>query len=104
MLLRCTSFEQMREEIEERNKPIIIFGAGVIGTVTVSEILKQYNLMKRVLFYVDNSRNLQGQNIDIDNRVINVKSVDALNCVGENTTVIIAVSRYAVVWEQLRGR
>ena len=64
MLLRCTSFEQMREEIEERNKPIIIFGAGVIGTVTVSEILKQYNLMKRVLFYVDNSRNLQGQNID----------------------------------------
>ena len=48
MLLRCTSFEQMREEIEERNKPIIIFGAGVIGTVTVSEILKQYNLMKQL--------------------------------------------------------
>ena len=103
MLQICTYFEQMREEIEERNKPIIIFGAGVIGTVTVSEILKQYNLMKRVLFYVDNSRNLQGQNIDIDNRVINVKSVDALNCVGENTTVIIAVSRYAEVLEQLRG-
>lgn len=40
MLLRCTSFEQMRGEIEEQNKSIIIFGAGVIGTVTVSEIFK----------------------------------------------------------------
>ncbi|MDE7206532.1 MAG: hypothetical protein K2N90_05155 [Lachnospiraceae bacterium] len=103
MLLRCTSFEQMRGEIEEQNRSIIIFGAGVIGTVTVSEILKQYNLLKRVLFYVDNSCNMQGQNIDMDNRAINIKSVDALNDVGENTTVIIAVSRYAEVLEQLRS-
>lgn len=103
MLLRCTSFEQMRGEIEEQNKSIIIFGAGVIGTVTVSEILKQYNLWRRVLFYIDNSRNMQGQIIDIDNRAIHIEAVDKLTCVGENTVVIIAVSRYAEVLEQLRG-
>ncbi len=103
MLLRCTSFEQMRGEIEKQNRSIVIFGAGVIGSVTVLEILKQYHLLRRVLFYVDNSRNIQGQSIDIDNRTVHIKSADALNYAGENTVIIIAVSRYSEVLEQLRS-
>ena len=55
MILKCTSFEEMGSEITEQNQFIIIFGAGVIGTVTVPEILRQYNLLHRVLFYADNN-------------------------------------------------
>ena len=103
MILKCTSFEQMHKEIEEQNKSIVIFGAGVIGTVTVPEVLWQYNLLERVLFYVDNYRKEPGQKIIVRNRSISIESVDKLNAVGKNTAIIIAISRYAEVLKQLEG-
>ena len=41
MILKCTSFEEMQKEIIERNMSIVIWGAGVVGTVTTPEILEQ---------------------------------------------------------------
>lgn len=44
MTLKCTSFEQMEKEILQRNVPIVVFRAGVLGTITTPEVLNQYNL------------------------------------------------------------
>lgn len=50
MILKCTSFEGMQREIVGRDMSIVVFGAGVIGTVTVPEILRRYDLLGRVAF------------------------------------------------------
>ncbi|MDE6621813.1 MAG: hypothetical protein K2K74_15265 [Lachnospiraceae bacterium] len=101
MILKCTSFEQMNKEITERDMSIVVFGAGVIGTVTVPEILKQYGLWSRVLFYVDNNCRERRKMMHIGNKEVDVEPVDRLGNVGENTTVIIAISRYVEALEQL---
>ncbi len=101
MLLRCTSFEQMRREIEDKNRPIVIFGAGVIGTVTVPEILRQYHLSERVMCYIDNNCKEQRKTINVANKVVDIAPVDQLNEADKNTAIIIAISRYAEVLEQL---
>lgn len=101
MILKCVSFEQMNEEITGRDMSIVIFGAGVIGAVTVPEILMQYGLEKRVQFYIDNGCKERTRKLSMGNKVLDVVSVDRLNGVTENTVIIIALSRYSEVLEQL---
>lgn len=101
MILKCTSFEEMHREITKQDMSIVVFGAGVIGTVTVPEILRQYDLLERVVFYIDNSHNAQGRKMMFHNRSVDIKPADALNGTGSNTVIIIAISRYAEILEQL---
>lgn len=101
MILKCMSFDEMQREIVEQNLSIVIWGAGVIGMVTTPEILKQYDLLKRIAFYIDNSQGGKGHEITIYNRTVEIKSVDVLEDVAENTVLIIAASRYAEILGQL---
>lgn len=101
MILKCTSFEEMHREITKQDMSIVVFGAGVIGTVTVPEILRQYDLLERVVFYIDNSPAAWERKIVLEDRVLDIKPVDELRNVGKNTVVLIAVSRYAEVLAQL---
>ena len=54
MILKNGSFEQMALRIKQKDKRIVIFGAGMIGTVTTPTILREYGIEDRVSFYVDN--------------------------------------------------
>ena len=101
MILKCTSFEEMHREITKQDMSIVVFGAGVIGTVTVPEILRQYDLLERVVFYIDNSPAAWERKIVLEDKVLDIKPVDELRNVGKNTVVLIAVSRYAEVLAQL---
>ncbi len=101
MILKCTSFEEMSREITERNQSIIIFGAGVIGTVTVPAILRQYHLLQRVLFYADNNRRQQEVKMIFSDWTVEIKSVEELENIKSNAVIIMAVSRYAEVLNQL---
>lgn len=102
MILKCTSFEQMSEEIIKQNRSIVIFGAGVIGTVTAPEVLQQHGLLKRLLFYVDNSSNMWGKKLHVRDRMIEIMPVDKLSEMKENVAVILAISRYTEALEQLQ--
>lgn len=101
MILKCTSFEEMNREIRRLDKPIVVFGAGVVGTVTTPEILKQYDLAQRVAFYIDNNPGIQGCNATVQGREVEIRSADALKTVEKNAILIVAVSRYAEVLNQL---
>lgn len=103
MILRCTSFQQMAEEIMEQNMSIVVFGAGVIGTITTPEILRQYHLIERIIFYVDNNSNVQKQKIVLSDRKIDIKSIDGLKNASAKIAMIIAVSRYTEVLKQLNA-
>lgn len=101
MILKCTSFEEMKREITEQDKPIAIFGAGVIGTVTVPEILQNYGLQQRVLFYMDNDRTAWGRKIYMKNWEAETVSPERLKEAPKNTVVVLAISRYADVLSQM---
>ena len=101
MILKCTSFEEMHREISKRDMEIVVFGAGVIGTVTVPEILRQYDLLWRVAFYIDNSHDVQDHKVMLQNRSVDIKPVTTLNDTKKNTVIIIAISRYAEILNQL---
>lgn len=101
MVLKCTSFEEMHREITEQDRSIVVFGAGVVGMVTVPEILRQYDLLDRVDFYIDNSPAAWERKIVFEDRVLDIKPVDQLRNVEKNTVVLIAVSRYAEILAQL---
>lgn len=102
MILKCASFEEMKNEITERDRPIAVFGAGVIGTVTVPEILARYGLQQRVLFYMDNNRAAWGSKIFLKDWEAGVASPDRLNAAPKNTVILLAVSRYVEILNQLQ--
>ncbi|MEY8266586.1 glycosyltransferase [Lachnospiraceae bacterium 64-25] len=101
MILKCTSFEQMSEEIIKQNRSVVIFGAGVIGTVTAPEVLKQQGLLARVRFYIDNNSKMWGTKLEVQGRRVEILPVDKLAQIKENISVIVAISRYAEALEQL---
>lgn len=101
MILKCASFEEMAREICRQDMEIVVFGAGVIGTVTVPEILRQYDLLGRVAFYIDNSHDAQRRKITFQDRIVDIKPVTALNDMKKDTVIIISISRYAEILSQL---
>lgn len=101
MILRCTSFEQMKEEILDHNMSVVIFGAGAIGAVVLPEILAEYGLINRVVFYVDNA--LGGNQVDIHGRSIDIKPVEYLGSVKNDIAIVITTSRYVEVLKQLEN-
>ena len=100
MNLKISSFEEMALEIGMKKK-VYIFGAGMIGKVVVPEILKQYDLMQYLSGYIDNNDELQGKSINVGGNAIAVKSLMEVCAELKNSVLIMAVSRFNAVVDQL---
>ena len=95
MILKNGSFSQMASLLRESEKKIIIFGAGMIGTVTTPAILEEYGLENRILFYVDNDLSKCGEKVSVKQRNYDVYHADQLKqSDGNGIVVLIAVSRF----------
>lgn len=101
MNLRCCSFNIMAEDILHSNKKILMFGAGVIGQITTPEILREYNLLSHLDCYLDNDKTKWGSSIVIGNQKYEVKSPDYLNRCDANAVILINISRFPEVKDQL---
>lgn len=101
MKIKCCSFEEMAEDILVTNKKIIMFGAGVIGQITTPEILKEYSVLRLLDCYLDNDMNKWGDYVDIESGKYEIKSPEYLTQCDNNTVVLINISRFAEVKEQL---
>lgn len=101
MFLRCCSFEQMAEDIRITNKKIIMFGAGVIGQVTTPEILKENDVIQYLDCYLDNDSKKWSTYINLNGNRYLVRSPEYLNECDDNTVILINISRFAEVKEQL---
>lgn len=102
MRLRCSSFDDFRQEVKNGNKEIVMFGAGVLGRITMPQILKKHQLLTFVKCYLDNNESKWGSEIDLFGRKVLVKSPECLVECGDNTIILLNVSRYADVLHQLR--
>ena len=102
MILKNGSFEQMALRIKQKDKRIVIFGAGMIGTVTTPTILREYGIEDRVSFYVDNDRDKCNEGIVAYEKAYDVFRVEHLESVdGRNIVVLLAVSRFSDALSQL---
>lgn len=103
MNIICTSFREMSERIKAKNSRVAFFGAGVLGQVVAPEIFKNCGVLDNLLCYLDNDSSKWGIDVDVYGKTISVMSVDSLKQFGDNTVIILNISRYAEVIEQLES-
>ena len=101
MNLKNGSFLGMSRDILLSNNKIVIFGTGVICSVIVPEILRKFNLVDRIELCVDNDRTKSGTTINICDREISIHSPDILKKCSYHITILIAISRFGNVLDQL---
>ena len=95
------TFEGMVSDIIHNHSRIVIFGTGVVGTTVAIDILKQYNLMQRVECFIDNDKTKWGDEYDVNERKIRICPPIILEGLQGNITIIVAITRYAAVLQQL---
>lgn len=94
MIIKNTSFEELQKEVIQEGKKIVIFGAGVLGTVTTAYILKNYQLLSLVECYVDNDLHKQKEGVIIDGHEYKVYDGSFLKEIkSDEVVLILAVSR-----------
>lgn len=102
MQLRKGSFTAMAEDIIKADSKIVIFGAGVIGSVVTPDILLSNGVDSRVECYIDNDRTRWETDMKIGGRTVKIYSPDRLKAIGSNTVILITMSRYYDAYEQLQ--
>lgn len=102
MQLKTGSFIAMAEDIIRKNSKIVIWGAGVIGSVITPEILAANGIDSYVECYIDNDRTRWGTDMELGGRTVKIYSPDRLKIMERNTVVLMTISRYYDAFEQLR--
>ena len=104
MQIKCCNFERMADFIKQQRKRVILFGAGVIGTVTAPAILQKYGLIDNIECYIDNDHSLCGSHKLVYGKKIPVRHVYMLNNItADEFVVILNISRYASAIRQLNS-
>ncbi len=102
MVIKNDSFVKLKEEIVQGKKKIVVFGAGVLGAVTTASILWDLGLFTYLDCYVDNDIFRQKEGVMVGNgRVAVCDESYLLSVNGEETVLIIAVSRCVQILEKL---
>lgn len=101
MRLRAGTFSEMVENIKAHSSKIVMFGAGVIGTTTTPMLLESFGLLDYVICYIDNDWCRWGENIQVGRKKVKICSPDVLYTLGEDVTILINISRYADVFDQM---
>lgn len=100
MILRNSAFEELQDHVLSENKKIIIFGAGMIGTVTAGSILEKLNISDQIECFIDNDQRKHNTKENLSG--IEIYSPEYLSKLDPNKYIlIIAISRYTSVLEQL---
>lgn len=53
MVLKFDSFDKIREYVNKKETPVVIYGAGMIGQIIMPYIVVEYGIVDKLLFYVD---------------------------------------------------
>ncbi len=101
MKIRCSSFSGMAEEIRKNGQKIILFGAGVIGSVTTPEILSDNDLLPYIECYIDNDSKKWESEIEVKGKNIKVFSPQYLKTLHEDRVILLNISRYTEIIRQL---
>lgn len=101
MRLRCCSFEELAKKVKTENRNIVMFGAGVIGQISIPQIMLRYGIVNSVISYLDNDCSKWGHHVELFGKNVPVKSPDFLNSCSGDTIILLNISRYSEVIAQL---
>ncbi len=102
MKIRVESFKKMKARVRKNGTRLIIFGAGVIGTITTPAILKENEISDLIDFYVDNDADKWNKQILVLNRKITIFSMEKLREIkGSDYCILLAISRFSELLEEL---
>ena len=94
MKLICQDFESIVQKIKQEHKNIVMFGAGVIGQVTIPNILRQYGVLEYVDCYIDNDSSKWGNTISVCGEERVIKSPKYLSECQNDRLLFINISRF----------
>lgn len=103
MEIKTTSFRVMAKRIQDSNKKVVIFGAGLIGRISIIEILHTYGLDDQVMCYVDNDDLIWNTTVVTRYANYQIYSPEKLYTLDPESIVLLCVSRYTSALEQLRS-
>ena len=101
-LINC-KFEELSQRIKSKKLDIAIFGTGVIGVTVTRQILCQNNIEMNIKCFIDNDSAKWGKIIDVGNNIVPIVSIDILKNCSEKLIVLLAVSRFMEILEQMES-
>ncbi|MBR1460567.1 hypothetical protein IJ596_02890 [bacterium] len=101
MYLKCNYFNQISKEIKKNNKKIVMFGVGVIGQIIAPQVVKDYGLLEYIDCYIDNDIKKWKNKVSICGKTVNIKSPEYLQECSKNTVIMLNISRFYEVLNQL---
>lgn len=94
MIFKSATVEEFTCVVKQGNYKIVVYGAGVIGKVSVPYLMQEQGLSDRVLFFVDADGDKQGKTIAIGKEEIEVLDPEQLKNIKESFVVLVTSSRY----------
>ena len=101
MKLECCKFEMFAKRVKEKDSKIVLFGTGAIGNVVAPEILDRYGICQYIDCYLDNDKTKWGTAIAVCGKYFDIKSPDYLEHCSEETVILLNISRFSDVINQL---
>lgn len=95
--------ERLREILENSDRKIVIYGAGMIGQTIVPYLVESNNLYDRLICYFDADLNKQKITIDIQGHKYTVGKSEEIRSISRDTIVLITNSNFAPIVEMLDG-
>ena len=103
MQLKKGNYDEIAGDIKSNNKKIIVYGAGMIGTILVPYLVEKYNLYTNLICYLDGDKRKQGEKIIIGDCSYEIKSPRLLGGLSQNTVILITNSNYHPIVDLLDG-
>lgn len=103
MILINPTFEELAVLIKQQKKKIIVYGAGVIGQITVTNFIEKYNLFDELLYFADMDEQKQEQLVKICDRSYKILSPDHLTTEKEDIFLLVTNSKFYPVINYLDG-
>lgn len=94
MILKNTDFYSFAKRIKRNKKKVILFGAGSVMVSWMPYILDHYRLYDVVLYCVDNDMHKWNHQIQIGEKVYDIKSPEMLKSSDMDQLLILITSRY----------
>ena len=95
------TYENIAHNVKIHDKYIVVYGAGMIGTVWVPYFIQKYQLCDRLLYYIDKDKRKQESTINIGSVEYAVKTTDYLRKIPKNVIILITNSNYASIVKML---
>lgn len=103
MILKNSDYASLVKKIQEENRRIVVYGAGMIGKTIIPYLVKEYELFDRLDCFIDLDSRKKGQMVVIDGRRYRINTPEYLETIDKSTILLITNSKFMPVIQFLDG-